>query len=150
MLKKLKKKLEEILSKKRDTLDDDEIDDAKEKLDDEGTQGFRKNAELLVDMVDDVMHKRFKASPETMMAIVAAIIYFIWVLDLVPDFIPVAGYVDDGIVIATTIKSCMDDVRRYKKWRTKQDGWLKDNPISRMAELIKEKLRAFKEGWDEE
>ena len=150
MFKKLREKLEEILSKGRKDLDDEEIGQAREKLDEEGTQGFRKNAELLIDMVEDIIRKKFKASTETIIALIAAVVYFVWVLDLVPDLVPIAGYVDDAIVIATTLKICMEDVRRYRKWRTKKTGWAENNPLSRMFRILREKVKAFRDGWGED
>jgi len=140
MWSRLKEKLSEIQAQ-RDSVNEDDIREAREKCDDEGAKGFRSDVELLVDMAEDIMHGRFKVSPEVIAAIAAAILYFVWALDLVPDFIPVLGYIDDGLVIAATIKACMTDIQRYKKWR-KDKEWTQDNPLGRLMKKAKTYLQA--------
>jgi uncharacterized membrane protein YkvA (DUF1232 family) len=41
---------------------------------------------------------------------VAAVLYFVWPLDAIPDFIPVIGYVDDAFVMAFVVKSIKIDL----------------------------------------
>lgn len=53
----------------------------------------------------------------TIMAIVSALIYFVSPIDLLPDSIPVLGYIDDAAVIALCWKLVESDVKEYVKWR---------------------------------
>ncbi|MEG1805977.1 MAG: YkvA family protein [Clostridia bacterium] len=53
----------------------------------------------------------------SLLAIVGALIYFIAHIDLIPDSIPIAGFLDDIGVIALALKWVSDDVEEYKKWR---------------------------------
>jgi uncharacterized membrane protein YkvA (DUF1232 family) len=55
---------------------------------------------------------------------VFALLYFITPIDLVPDAIPMAGFLDDAGVIAAAIRLYSDDIVTYKK---KAKQWLKDN-----------------------
>ena len=55
---------------------------------------------------------------------VFALLYFITPIDLVPDAIPMAGFLDDAGVIAAAIRLYSDDIVTYKKKATQ---WLKDN-----------------------
>jgi uncharacterized membrane protein YkvA (DUF1232 family) len=55
---------------------------------------------------------------------VFALLYFITPLDLFPDYIPVAGWLDDAGVIAAALKLYADDIEPYKG---KAKQWLKDN-----------------------
>ena len=55
---------------------------------------------------------------------VFALVYFITPLDLFPDYIPVAGWLDDAGVIAAALKLYADDIKPYKG---KANEWLKDN-----------------------
>ena len=42
--------------------------------------------------------------------IIGALGYFIFPLDLVPDFIPVAGFADDATVLVTVIKMVFENI----------------------------------------
>ena len=53
---------------------------------------------------------------------VFALLYFITPLDLFPDYIPFAGWLDDAGVIAAALKLYADDIRPYKQ---NANDWLK-------------------------
>ncbi|SLM49479.1 conserved protein of unknown function [Nitrospira japonica] len=55
-------------------------------------------------------------SAQTLVAIVAALIYFINPFDAVPDFIPGLGYIDDAALIAWLLKSLAGDLDQFKNW----------------------------------
>jgi uncharacterized membrane protein YkvA (DUF1232 family) len=48
--------------------------------------------------------------------VVVAIIYFVSPLDLIPDWIPLAGFVDDAAVIGFVIKAIQNDLNAFLKW----------------------------------
>jgi len=56
---------------------------------------------------------------KTIATISAAIIYFISPLDLVPDPIPIIGYLDDFTVLSLTLNIVEEEFNKYKKWRKK-------------------------------
>ena len=47
---------------------------------------------------------------------IAAILYFLMPFDLIPDFIPVAGYFDDASVVAYVIKSIHEYLEACVAW----------------------------------
>lgn len=50
--------------------------------------------------------------------IIGTILYVVSPIDVVPDIIPIAGYVDDASVVAFVIKNLNDlliDYRRFKR-----------------------------------
>jgi uncharacterized membrane protein YkvA (DUF1232 family) len=49
---------------------------------------------------------------------VVAIIYFVSPIDLIFDWIPVAGFVDDAAVIAFVIKQIKNDLDAYLRWES--------------------------------
>jgi uncharacterized membrane protein YkvA (DUF1232 family) len=55
-------------------------------------------------------------SVHKLVTIVAAILYLISPLDVIPDFIPVVGYVDDAAVIAWVLKSIADELKDFRMW----------------------------------
>lgn len=58
-------------------------------------------------------------SVQTLVVIVASILYFISPLDLIPDFIPGVGYVDDAAVIAWVLRSIAEELADFRRW---EDG----------------------------
>lgn len=47
---------------------------------------------------------------------VAAIIYFVSPLDMIPDSIPVLGLVDDACIIASVAKANLTTISNFRKW----------------------------------
>jgi uncharacterized membrane protein YkvA (DUF1232 family) len=58
---------------------------------------------------------------KTIIYIVAALIYFINPFDLVPDFIPGLGLVDDLSILTFVINSVKSDIEAFKKWETEEN-----------------------------
>ncbi len=44
-------------------------------------------------------------------------LYFIALGDLVPDFIPGIGEVDDSTVLMMALKQCHSDIEAYREWK---------------------------------
>ena len=53
---------------------------------------------------------------KTICLIVAGLIYFIYPVDLIPDFIPVSGLIDDIALIAWIYESIQDDIDNFLEW----------------------------------
>ncbi len=69
---------------------------------------------LLFEMIMAYWNQEYREIPwSTIAASLFAVLYFITPVDLVPDFIPVLGYVDDATVVALTIKLIQDDMKKY-------------------------------------
>ena len=48
---------------------------------------------------------------------ISALIYFVSPVDIISDFLPVVGYLDDAAVVAACIKLVKSDIDDYKQWR---------------------------------
>lgn len=73
---------------------------------------------VFVDMLRSYLKKEYTAIPLTaLVAIVAALIYFVAPVDLIPDFLPGIGHIDDAAVIAFALKQVKSTVDTYKQWR---------------------------------
>jgi uncharacterized membrane protein YkvA (DUF1232 family) len=57
---------------------------------------------------------------KTMLIVVAAVIYFINPLDLLPDFIPVAGLADDFGILLWVYNSLQNEINKFIAWEQSQ------------------------------
>ena len=57
---------------------------------------------------------------QTIVLAIAALIYFVSPFDLIPDFIPVAGYLDDVAVISFVVDSIKTDLDKFFEWEDDQ------------------------------
>lgn len=72
---------------------------------------------LVVRMISNSVSGRYPDMPwQTLVMIVAGLIYFIAPIDALPDFIPVAGFLDDATILAWLGKSFQDDLNKYREW----------------------------------
>jgi uncharacterized membrane protein YkvA (DUF1232 family) len=46
----------------------------------------------------------------------AALVYFVDPFDLIPDFLPVVGYLDDATVVAFVVESIRRDLDKFLAW----------------------------------
>ena len=49
-----------------------------------------------------------------------AVAYLVSPLDIIPDFLPIAGFVDDATVFALVISSFQSELNAYKEWKKNQ------------------------------
>ena len=57
---------------------------------------------------------------KTMLIVVAAVIYFVNPLDLLPDLIPVAGLTDDFAVLMWVYSSVASEIEKFLHWEQSQ------------------------------
>ena len=73
---------------------------------------------LMINLIIDYVKGDYTNVPwNTIAAITGAIIYFVSPIDVIPDFIPVVGYVDDLTVIKFTLDLVSEDLIKYKQWK---------------------------------
>ncbi|MGE4064936.1 MAG: YkvA family protein [Rhodospirillaceae bacterium] len=72
----------------------------------------------LFDMVKDYASGTYRELPRsTVLASAFALLYVLNPFDLMPDFIPGIGYLDDMSMLALVIGSVRKDVEGYARWR---------------------------------
>ena len=87
--------------------------------------GLWNDIKTLVKMVIDMLAGRYRAVPlKTIAALVIAILYIVSPIDLLPDFIPFVGYLDDAFIFILTIDLVRDDLNNYRAWREEDEQWL--------------------------
>ncbi len=57
---------------------------------------------------------------QTIVLAIAALIYFVSPIDLIPDFIPVVGYLDDVTIISFVVASIKADLDNFLEWEDDQ------------------------------
>jgi uncharacterized membrane protein YkvA (DUF1232 family) len=72
-------------------------------------------------LLSDFLSGRYKEVPWfTIAAVVGALIYVLNPFDVIPDFIPFIGQVDDALVIAVCLSLIKEDLIKYRAWREKE------------------------------
>lgn len=80
-------------------------------------KGFVARLRVISRMVKSYISGRYRVMPwKSIVLLVAGLIYFITPLDLIPDFIPALGLVDDVSMIAFIYRSLKQDIDEYLLW----------------------------------
>ncbi|MDY4760572.1 YkvA family protein [Streptococcus thoraltensis] len=86
-----------------------------------------KTLPILISMVRSYWKKDYTRVPRrTILAIISALIYFLSPIDVIPDWIPVLGQMDDALVIATCWKLVDKDIADYRKWQKERKNPIRD------------------------
>lgn len=74
--------------------------------------------QLLVELVRAYSKGDYRhVAKSTIITVIAAILYFVSPIDLVPDFLVGLGIIDDAAVIGYTIKKISAELDEFNKWK---------------------------------
>ena len=119
--------IKEYISKAKKIINDDEklkklIEDVLKKLkeissDKKTSAKLNDSLRLFIRIINAYTSKEYTYVPwKTICLIVAGLIYFIYPVDLIPDFIPISGLIDDVALIAWIYESIQDDIEKFLEW----------------------------------
>lgn len=77
---------------------------------------------LLFAVSKDYVNGNYTEIPKrSIIAIVGGLIYFLSPIDVIPDFVPVLGLIDDVFVLNLVYRQVIKDLEKYKIWKDQQD-----------------------------
>ena len=75
-------------------------------------------APVFASLLNSYFHKTYTKAPiGTIIALLAALIYLVVPVDVLPDFIPGFGYLDDAGVLIACVALIKSDIDEYQEWR---------------------------------
>lgn len=83
---------------------------------------LREEIELMFSLLKDYWNDDYReVSWGTIASIVVALLYVLSPIDLIPDFIPVFGLIDDAAMVALCLKMIHNDFEKYKRFKREQE-----------------------------
>ena len=73
---------------------------------------------LLYSLLKDYYNKEYTQVPWKLIAAIgSAVAYLILPVDMIPDILPILGYIDDAAMFGFIIKTFAKEIEDYKKWK---------------------------------
>ena len=92
-------------------------EDEAEKIIEKGKK-LTEKFKVFLSLVKDFAKKRYDKIPvKSLVAIVSALLYFVIGKDLIPDYIPGVGKIDDALILSVCFKLVKKDVEDYLEWK---------------------------------
>ena len=78
------------------------------------------NFKLLYSLIKDYWKGEYRnVSPWSILVFFAGIIYVISPIDIIPDFLPLVGQIDDALILILCMYFLEKDLHKYKEWKIK-------------------------------
>ncbi len=81
-----------------------------------GLHLFR-NRKTLWQMIREVLAGQYRMSLLTLVIVVLSVAYVIWPFDIIPDFIPIAGWTDDAVVLYFLLRRLVKETQRFTRFK---------------------------------
>ena len=77
----------------------------------------------VVSMLNDYYKGRYRKLPfAAMLGALVITVYVVSPIDLIPDGLPLLGFVDDAFIVNAILGACLEtELKRYRAWRTGQE-----------------------------
>jgi len=67
-------------------------------------------------------------STQSLLIILATLVYFVLPIDLVPDFLPMVGFADDIALVVFIFQKLQDEIESFERWEKNKEGMNSSNP----------------------
>lgn len=82
-----------------------------------GFDGFRQKVATLTRMLRAYTTGQYRTVPvKTLVSIIAALLYFVSPIDVIPDLLPIIGLTDDVALILWLFRSLSTDIEAFEAW----------------------------------
>lgn len=86
---------------------------------------FWADFKIVFSMINDYYHGRYREVPwYAITAAGAALLYVLSPIDLICDFIPIGGYIDDAAVFLFCLNQIKGEIEKYKLWKESGEIWI--------------------------
>jgi uncharacterized membrane protein YkvA (DUF1232 family) len=80
-------------------------------------RGLANKVKIFIRMIKAYIEGEYREVPwKTMLIILAGLIYFVNPFDLIPDFLPGVGYIDDITIVLWVFKSVEEDILKFQDY----------------------------------
>ena len=77
---------------------------------------------LLIPLIKDYWKGTYRdVSLKSIVIFVAALVYIISPIDLIPDYIIGLGQIDDALILGLSLYFLEKDLRKYKEWKDRNE-----------------------------
>src|SRR5680860_175375 len=92
---------------------------------------------ILIKSMCNIQNYLYKDVPWLVIASIGgSLLYVLSPIDLIPDFIPFVGYLDDALVFAACLKFAQQDLEKYREWKNAGSSGAKDGEAQTVEEAI--------------
>lgn len=79
---------------------------------------FYQDVKLLIALIRDYKDGAYRKTPRWVIAVIVfVLLYVLNPMDLIPNFIPVLGLIDDAAVMAMCLAMTEQDILKYQNWK---------------------------------
>lgn len=63
-------------------------------------------------------------SNQSLLILLASFLYFVFPVDLIPDFLPLVGFTDDIALVVFVYQKLQEEIERFERWEKENFRWI--------------------------
>lgn len=80
------------------------------------------NLKMVFRLLQAYFNKQYTSIPwGSIVLVVGAVIYFVSPIDLMPDWFPLAGFVDDAALLTFVLAQIRNDLKKFAQWEAEKE-----------------------------